>query len=76
MDIAVAQQILTTTIKSKSDELSAISLALSILNDTFKAEFDNLLLAQTEANTLAQQLQAEKAKVQQLTKDLSDAKLN
>lgn len=51
MDIAQAQIILNTAIKTRTDEIAAFNLALGVLNDTFKVDFVNLdsLVAEKEA---------------------------
>lgn len=62
MDPATAQQILETAITQKTDEILVFSLALSVLQGTFKNDLTSLTTAQQEANDLAAQLQTEKAK--------------
>ena len=60
MDISLSKQILETTIKSRTDELATLQLALDLLNGSFKVDFTNRDTAVNEANDLATKLSVEK----------------
>jgi uncharacterized coiled-coil protein SlyX len=62
MDISLARQQLQTTIASKQADLDALTLAKSILDTTFKADFTAKETAQAEADSKSAELNAEKAK--------------
>lgn len=50
MNIDLAKQTLEQFLNNKTADNNAVQLALDILNNTYKAEFTNLQVAQQEAN--------------------------
>ena len=56
MDISLARQILQEKVTQIAAELEATQLALSVLNDTYAAEFISLTTARAEADALAEKL--------------------
>lgn len=73
MDITQAKAILSQVITSRSDEVVALQLAASILDGTYKAEFDSLTNAKAEADQLAGELNTAKADVSSLTMERDTA---
>jgi len=67
MDISQAKNFIANAIKTRTDELAVFQMASDLLNNTFKADFTNLEVAQKEANDGAAKLSvatAEKADLQ------------
>jgi hypothetical protein len=63
MDISIAQSLLNTKIRQKTDELDVLKLASDILNEKYSAEFISLQTAQKEANDSVIALNAKKAEL-------------
>ena len=67
MDLQQAVQLLTTAIGNNTNDVQALQLALSILNNTYSADLVALDAAKKEADDLSAQLSAEKVKTADLT---------
>ena len=67
MDLQQAVQLLTTAIGNNTNDVQALQLALSILNNTYSADLVALDAAKKEADDLSAQLSAEKVKTVDLT---------
>jgi septal ring factor EnvC (AmiA/AmiB activator) len=73
MNPTQAQQILTTAIATNSNEATALNLALSIFEDTFKEDLTALTNAQEESNKIASELSVANGNVATLTAELETA---
>lgn len=72
MDLQQAVQLLTTAIATESNDMQALQLALSILNNTYSADLVALDAAKKEADDLSAQLSAEKVKTADLTSQVEN----
>ena len=65
-----AVQILTTVLATNSNEATALNLALSIINTTFKEDLTALANAQAESSKMASELSAANGSIASLTTEL------
>ena len=72
MDLQQAVQLLTTAIGNNTNDVQALQLALSILNNTYSADLVALDAAKKEADDLSAQLSAEKVKTADLTSQVEN----
>ena len=73
MDITLAKQLLTTAITANSNDAIALNLALSILENTYSADFTALETAKAEADKATSYLSAANEKITELQTSLETA---
>ena len=72
MDITLAKQLLTSSITANTNDATALNLALSILENTFNADFTALETSKAEADKATSDLSVANTTIANLNGQVSD----